>query len=385
MKLAGGSTDGASVMSGAHSGVIARIKQIVPIATHCVAHRLALAASQATSASPTMARFERILSQIFVFFSRSTTRTSTLNEMEKVLNEPQIKLQRPTETRWLSHQNAVNSLRRCLKAVIATVEKEACQGDATACGLALEMRKPEFVATLLLLSDVLGILGNLSRTFQLASLNLLHVEGLLRDARVGLQEIIDNPFGSGYRKHLTATLQELDIEVPINEERFKQHTVAYINSIITNLDNRFPQVRTLTLLGYLNPQNVSTATPLALMELGNLMQVHGDQLWQEYTVYRSFVIRLPEPSIMAAVKTMHSCNNVETMKTAFPILSDLLGRVAVLPASSAQVERMFSTMKRVQDAQRNRMKASTLDNLIRISSEGPPLAHWDPTPGMLEC
>ena len=60
------------------------------------------------------------------------------------------------------------------------------------------------------------------------------MEGLLRDARVGLQEIIDNPFGSDHRKNLTATLQELDIEASINEERFKQHTV---NSVITNLDN----------------------------------------------------------------------------------------------------------------------------------------------------
>ena len=49
--------------------------------------------------------------------------------------------------------------------MIATVEKEACQGDATAYGLALEMHKPESVVTLLLLSDVLGILGNLSHTF----------------------------------------------------------------------------------------------------------------------------------------------------------------------------------------------------------------------------
>ena len=62
--------------------------------------------------------------------------------MEKLLNEPQIKLQRPTETRWLSHQNAVDSLRRCLKAVIATVEKEACQGDATA--QAFASLKPSF-------------------------------------------------------------------------------------------------------------------------------------------------------------------------------------------------------------------------------------------------
>ena len=87
------------------------------------------------------------------------------------MNEPQIKLQHPTDTRWLSYQNAVDSLRKCLAAVVATLEKEACEEDATACGLVTEICKPQFTATLLLLS-VLAILGNLSRTFQLASLNL---------------------------------------------------------------------------------------------------------------------------------------------------------------------------------------------------------------------
>ena len=70
------------------------------------------------------------------------------------------------------------------------------------------------------------------------------------------------------------------------------------------------------------------------MELGNLMQLDGDQLWQEY---RSFVNSLPEPSIMSAVKTMHSCNNVETKKTAFPTLSDLLARVATIPFRYSEV------------------------------------------------
>ena len=47
MKLAGGSTDGASVMSGIHGGVVAHLKQLIPqfLATRCVAHRLSLAAS----------------------------------------------------------------------------------------------------------------------------------------------------------------------------------------------------------------------------------------------------------------------------------------------------------------------------------------------------
>ena len=34
-------------------------------------------------------------------------RTAELVEMQKILDEPQLKLQWPTETRWLSHQNGL--------------------------------------------------------------------------------------------------------------------------------------------------------------------------------------------------------------------------------------------------------------------------------------
>lgn len=119
-KLASCATDGASVMVGCESGVTTRLKPVVPtlIATHCSAHRLSLAACDASNASSMIQRFQRILNQIYVFFSRSSVRTAELSEMQRVLNEPHLKLQRPTETRWLSHQNAVDALQRCLKAVL---------------------------------------------------------------------------------------------------------------------------------------------------------------------------------------------------------------------------------------------------------------------------
>ena len=52
-KLAGAATDGASVMTGCHEGVIARIKSLAPtlISTHCSAQRLSLAASQACNSN----------------------------------------------------------------------------------------------------------------------------------------------------------------------------------------------------------------------------------------------------------------------------------------------------------------------------------------------
>ena len=87
-------------------------------------------------------------------------------------------------------------------------------------------------------------------------------------------------------------------------------------------------------------------------------------------------------SVEVAVHVMHSSANRETMVVAYPLISNILARIAVLPASSAQVERLFSTMKRIKSAQRNRLKSNTLDNLMRISIEGPCVQNWDPYPAL---
>ncbi len=104
------------------------------------------------------------MNSIFSFFSHSSVKTAELREIEIVLHEPLLKLQRATDSRWLSHQNAIDSLRRCLKSVKLHVvlEEKAASGDATAIDLSLELCKTHVIAMLLLLSDILGILGNLS-------------------------------------------------------------------------------------------------------------------------------------------------------------------------------------------------------------------------------
>ena len=120
-----------------------------------------------------------------------------------------------------------------------------------------------------------------------------------------------------------------------------------------------------------------------MLEIGDSLQIDGHKLWQEYIGYKSFVNSLPQPrSIEVAVKVMHSPANREALAVAYPLISSILARIGVLPASSAQVERLFSTMKRIKSAQRNRLKSKTLDHLMRISIEGPPVQHWDPAPAL---
>lgn len=132
-------------------------------------------------------------------------------------------------------------------------KRAAERAEATAYGLCKEIEKPEFIASLLLLSNILAVLGNLSRTFQLPQLNLLVVEQLVMDTKAALNVIKENPLDGGYMTELEATMEALDIAKELDRDSFITNARSYVNTIITNLDSRFPQVRTLTLLGYFDP------------------------------------------------------------------------------------------------------------------------------------
>ena len=122
---------------------------------------------------------EKSINAIYVYFSRSTAHTAQLVEVQAVLSQGKVKLQRPMENRWLSLGNAVSALRKSFKSVKAILENEASEGDATAIRLTHQLRKPLYVMTLHLLADILYILNNLSLAFQRNDLNLLSIEGLL--------------------------------------------------------------------------------------------------------------------------------------------------------------------------------------------------------------
>ena len=79
-KLAGGATNGASVMVGRESGVVTKIRHSAYVHRHTLqSHRLSLASCDASNASSMVQRFQQILSQIYVFFSRSSVCTAELS------------------------------------------------------------------------------------------------------------------------------------------------------------------------------------------------------------------------------------------------------------------------------------------------------------------
>ena len=47
--------------------------------------------------------------------------------------------------------------------------------------------------------------------------------------------------------------------------------------------------------------------------------------------------------------------------------------------SNGRVERVFSALKLIKSDRHNSLSENTLDHLVRITVDGPPLAQWDAT------
>ena len=81
--------------------------------------------------------------------------------------------------------------------------------------------------------------------------------------------------------------------------------------------------------------------PGAMLELAEYFQVDGDQLWSEFLVYRLFAKNINITTVMTpfqvVAKEILSPAKRETMSYLLPLISDLLARLAVLPATNAEV------------------------------------------------
>jgi len=54
-----------------------------------------------------------------------------------------------------------------------------------------------------------------------------------------------------------------------------------------------------------------------------------------------------------------------------------------LPVSNAELERFFSTLKRVKTPKRASLSQSSMEDIFRIKLQGPPLEEYDPFEAVL--
>ena len=150
-KLRGLGFDGASTMSGNKSGVQIRMRRHSPNAlfVHCRCHQLQLASLHAAKQHNEVQRVFGTLLTIWKTFHYSPKKAEKLVEIQAELNAPELKIHKPSDTRWLARERCVHAVQNSLPAFILTfhdIYKE--KGDAELYGLAKLLRKYKFVACL---------------------------------------------------------------------------------------------------------------------------------------------------------------------------------------------------------------------------------------------
>jgi len=162
-------SDGANVMLGSHNGVHVKLHAHSPalLEYHCVAHREALAVSQAYETLAYLKKVEGILKGLYSHFAHSTICLEGLKGIFAVLKMKFIKVKKLFDIPWLSRVEAVEAIVRGYIALVAYLADRACtEGDAVCEGLHKQMTTYQFVLTLHFLHDILGALCGLNKFLQ---------------------------------------------------------------------------------------------------------------------------------------------------------------------------------------------------------------------------
>ena len=137
---------------------------------HCVAHRFALAITEAADKVSPIKQFS--IHFLCTFISLLSVlvnfRLALSNSFLQTLN-----LRQPSGTHWLACDEAVQILKCSFELLTKKLEDIANSddGDATAVGLAVILQRYKFVSCVLFKAEVLPILRRLSKCFQTKNLS----------------------------------------------------------------------------------------------------------------------------------------------------------------------------------------------------------------------
>ncbi|KAJ8023492.1 hypothetical protein HOLleu_35949 [Holothuria leucospilota] len=398
-RMRGVGTDGASVMTGRKRGVVKRLKDDVPclIGIHCTAHRLNLASSQAAKCVKDVDQFENILRQLFDFFDNSNIRTAGFLVVQKILLPEKEgggkidtpgKLLEPSTTRWLSVGNSVERVKKAFPDLIVTLQREGTErADARALGLNRLVTTYKFTATMLLLCDVLPHINALSKAFQKQDSDYTVVRELVKSTVTTLKSLKETDGVNMARLPEFLAIAKPGAQNPPDETHFRNNVRGrYIDALTENLQDRFNsedcQGMSL-LLSLFKPSDIQSmpacelpdygkGTVTAAHEFFKASDVLGtlDELQQEWVSLKNYITQVSEMSDTDLIQRL--CTR-QALQAVYPNFSQLAKILRVIPTNTADPERTFSQMKLVKTKVRNRMVEQTLDAILRVVIQGPPL------------
>lgn len=397
--LRGQSYDNAANMSGAYSGLQARLKTLNPLAEYapCAAHSLNLIGISASESCLEAVKFFDFLQNLFVFFSASTHRWDILEQCKVSLS-----IKRATGTRWSAKAEACRSLVEDWAPIVEALtqisgdvsQKPITKNEAVGLLKQLERLETFFMA---------GFWDLILKRFKLVSQKLQNknmdvdmvvelYESLIQflmDTRTQYEFFEEQAKEKCPRDFNSITGRQKNRKLVSDESRNNEVTltgsdlfrVSVFNVILDNMLSEFRKRLTaykniMEKYGFLtkildlsNEQIVAAATHLC-----NIFERDIDKSFVDECIYLKSYLKNQQlnnsiPQKISLSELFSLIIVEKNLQSIFPYLEIVLRIFLSTPATNCTAERSFSTLKRVKNYLRSTTSDKRLNSLAIMAIE----------------
>ncbi|XP_053406543.1 uncharacterized protein C17orf113-like [Mercenaria mercenaria] len=366
-RVSGFGSDGAAVMTGKRSGVGVRLQADNPRIIHiwCAVHRVALVSYWAAKKIPYLQKVQSVLINIYNFYEYSAPRYNKIRELKTLMGGKVKKFKKPTQVRWLSLQDAIESVYNSWSSLVLWLEHEVAsapqsEGGNKAKGILKEVKTFKFISTVCLLKDILASLCKVSRFFQKDVIDIHHVVSMITATRDTLSAferpdsetstvltLLESIEESGMFQGITLTCSLRDRAVLCSVRR------NFVRHILREFDERFPadDMAVLKDMNFILNPSLLPGSQQGIIEhgvdsLNRVLNFFGDMLNAQETRdnFMQFKFLL---NVNRQLSLQNMCLLlVSTHNETYPNFAKMASVLMTVPLTSVPCERGFSSQNR---------------------------------------
>ncbi|KAH7281728.1 hypothetical protein KP509_36G060800 [Ceratopteris richardii] len=404
-------TDGASVMVGHKTSVLARFQESMPhiLGVHCIAHRQALVAKDGFVTYPYVYAFvDKVAKKVYSWLGKSSKRH---DELWKIMTEYDIVDMRALQihlVRWLSRGQVMERLVNIMPAILMQWQRSEKKWYKN-----ITIFSVQFMIHFL--ADVLKKLNKLNMEFQRHEIDVttigamidLTVEKLRRryidvDAHnFGLNSPCLSSFlkmardsmlsyedanGNLHKHALRLESIPMDAKIGSLEECICMANI-YVKNILESLDRRFEDLSIYNTFKIFSPSsypsNIADRERMTHEWLNRIINrlnidTHMIDICKCMNEREDFVGMLCR---VAEHKSMHdawkACIDTDSWWDLYPEMMKVWQIALVIPASTSTCERGFSRQNFIKSTSRSSLGLDTLDALMLLSIDARGIHHID--------
>ena len=131
------------------------------------------------------------LMALWKYFHYSPKRAESLKAVQSVLDLPELKFAKPSDTRWLAHERCVKAVKASYAAIVVALDNiHENTREPEALGLSKFLSKRSTIAAMYMLNYILPQVAKLSKTLQTEHLNLLLIPNLFDSTLCALDNTV---------------------------------------------------------------------------------------------------------------------------------------------------------------------------------------------------